>query len=191
MHPTSTISSMLCISAYIYIYFALWRLFWTFEFTSFRQLVDLWIEKREYFYKQAAKAKYSIPKIILSLEPLTLLVAGTMWMSVSSHTCPSGSNSILMMALTGGRLVAIATVHYLKEILLCCGGVCEGHQPDQMWLQEREQHSRLPDTHRVTTDTHIQTTLRSTVSHWSGKQTLRYCFYRKTKQNLSITLKLF
>lgn len=80
-------------------------------------------------YKQAAKENL---KITLSLEQLALLVAGTMWMSVSSHTCPSESNSILMMARTGGRLVAIATVHYLKEILLCCGGVCEGHQSDQM-----------------------------------------------------------
>lgn len=134
-------------------------------------------QKHECFYKQAAKAKSSIPKMIVSLEALTLLVAGTMWMSGSSHTCPSGSNSILMMALTGGRLVAIATAHYLKEILLCCGGVCEGHQPDQMWLQEQEQHSRLPDTHRGTTDTHTHT-LRPTVSHRSGKQTLRCCFYR-------------
>lgn len=69
---------------------------------------------------------------MLSLELIALLVAGTMWMSVSSHTCLSESNSILMMAPTGGRLVAIATADYLKEILLCCGGVCEDHQPDQM-----------------------------------------------------------
>lgn len=68
---------------------------------------------------------------MVSLKQLALLVADTMWMMVSSHTCPSEPNLILMMAQAGGRLVAIATAHYLKEILVCCG-VCEGHQPGQM-----------------------------------------------------------
>lgn len=73
-----------------------------------------------------------IPKILLSSEQLALLVAGSMWTSFSSHTCPSEANSTLMTAQAAGRLVAIATALDLKESLLCCGGVCEGHQPDQM-----------------------------------------------------------
>lgn len=87
---------------------------------------------------------------MLSLEQLALLVAGTMWMSVLSHTCPSESNLIIMMARTGGRLVAIATAHYLKETLLCCGGgVCESHQPDQMWPAKSESNilDDLTDRH--------------------------------------------
>lgn len=74
------------------------------------------------------------------------LVGGTMWMSDTSHTCPSETNSMLMIARTVVRPVAVATVCCLKDILLWCDGVCEGCRSEGKRLQNKVQHFRLPDT---------------------------------------------
>lgn len=101
---------------------------------------DSWnkkMEKSENYFDCGPKTSMNVITVIICAQ-CARLAGSTMWTSDSSHTCPSPqTNAMLMMAQTVVRLGAMATARCLKDILLWCGGVCEGRPSEQTWLHEK------------------------------------------------------
>lgn len=89
------------------------------------------MEKSENYFDCGPKTSMNVITVIICAQ-CARLAGSTMWTSDSSHTCPSPqTNAMLMMAQTVVRLGAMATARCLKDILLWCGGVCEGRPSEQ------------------------------------------------------------